>query len=515
GALPRHPRRARGGRPQRAPRRVRGAGLPRHARPPPLRRRGRAAVRRVAGADPGGAAGARPRVPQPPLERPRRPPHPRRQGRAGPRASPPRRHAPSRHRRRPLHLGQRAGYTAGGGRAGVRAVLHDEAERGGHRPRPLPRLRDRHGRPRRHPRRAKPRGGGHRLLHHAPRRATRRERRGGRRLTILGRRLTTGLAARKPSIPTPIVHPMPLPAAALPASPVVTVEDGAPLYDRELSWVAFNERVLQEAEDPGAPINERVNFLAIFSSNLAEFFRVRVAGLRALDRLKKQKRRAPDSDPAALLGERHRRVPAQQERFGAVFRDALLPALARHGLPLRDARGLTEAQADWLGRYFREHVAPLLHPVVLTEAHVGDPLDPLLENGRLYLAVELWPRGAELRSGDPTCALVEIPAPPLGRCVELPEGVAPEGQRAVLFGGHGGPRLRPVRVPGARVAEPLAPCLGTGRLSLAVGRWPRGAGPGSGGPTGALGEIRAAPLGRFVELPEGVAPEGERAVLFL
>src|SRR5690606_21217359 len=107
--------------------------------------------------------------------------------------------------------------------------------------------------------------------------------------------------------------------------------------------------------------------------------------------------------------------------------------LARHGLHLRDARGLTEAQADWRGRYFREHVAPVLHPVVLTEAHVGEPRDPFLGNGRLDLAVELRARGVARRRGSPACALRRIPAPPLGRFVELPEGVAPAGERAVLF----------------------------------------------------------------------------------
>ena len=222
-----------------------------------------------------------------------------------------------------------------------------------------------------------------------------------------------------------------LPVAALPEPPVVTHEP--PLYDRELSWIAFNGRVLQEAADPGVPLNERLNFLAIFSSNLDEFFRVRVAALRALLRLRRKKRKKLDFDPAALLAEIRDRVAAQQERFGQVFRDEVLPALARHGLHLREHRGLPPAQDAWLDGYVRDHVAALLHPVVLGEEHVGDPLAPFLENGRLYLAVELWPRGLELRSGEPSVALVEIPSPPLGRFVELPAEEAPEGERTVLF----------------------------------------------------------------------------------
>lgn len=97
--------------------------------------------------------------------------------------------------------------------------------------------------------------------------------------------------------------------------------------NRELSWLSFNERVLQEAESSSVPLLERINFLAIFSSNLDEFFRVRVASLRSLLRLRRKKRRKKGLDPTELLRGIQAVTVAQQERFGQIFRDDILPGL--------------------------------------------------------------------------------------------------------------------------------------------------------------------------------------------
>ena len=194
-----------------------------------------------------------------------------------------------------------------------------------------------------------------------------------------------------------------------------------PTFDRELSWLAFNGRVLQEAADPRVPLAERLGFLAIFSSNLDEFFRVRVAALRALLRLKNKHKKGLDVRPAELLRAIHATVAVQQETFGETFR-ALLPALEQHGIALRDERSLTDEQRAYLLDHFARAVRPQLRPVLL-----GDTV-PFLENGRLYLAAELWPRDLALRTEAPDVALVEVPAG-LDRFVEIPD-TAP---RVVLF----------------------------------------------------------------------------------
>jgi len=195
--------------------------------------------------------------------------------------------------------------------------------------------------------------------------------------------------------------------------------------NRELSWLAFNGRVLQEAKDPRVPLFDRLNFLAIFSSNLDEFFRVRVASLRSLLRLKKKKLKRLGFRPARLLREIHFTVTGQQEDFGSIFRGEILPALEANGIFLLNDRNLTEEQKRHLKGAFRDVVLPYLEPRILDEAKEA----PFLEAGRIYLVAELWP-GPEvtLTSERPTYGLVKVPSPPLPRFL-----VAPGGGMNVLF----------------------------------------------------------------------------------
>lgn len=201
-----------------------------------------------------------------------------------------------------------------------------------------------------------------------------------------------------------------------------------PMFDRELSWLAFNERVLQEAADERVPLLERLRFLAIFSSNLDEFFRVRVASLRSLLRLKKKARRGLAFHPRRLLQEIHAVVHSHQERFGQILREQILPDLGRRGIVLLGDRQLRPDQVTVLAQVFEETVQPHLTATTLgAEAQPG----LFLRNGAIYLVVELWPRpdkGFSAPSAD--YGLVEIPSPPLGRFVSLP---AEKGRRLVIF----------------------------------------------------------------------------------
>ena len=104
------------------------------------------------------------------------------------------------------------------------------------------------------------------------------------------------------------------------------------LIHRELSWLSFSERILQEAKDPRVPVYERLRFLAIFSSNLDEYFRVRIASLRSLLHLRKKMKKKLDVDPAELLKQVKTIVENQQEEFGRIFRKQLLPELRSHNI---------------------------------------------------------------------------------------------------------------------------------------------------------------------------------------
>jgi polyphosphate kinase len=195
---------------------------------------------------------------------------------------------------------------------------------------------------------------------------------------------------------------------------------------RDLSWLRFNARVLQEAQSPHVPLLERLKFLAIFSSNLDEFFKVRVATLRRLSKLKKKTRaklgESPKRQLRAVLGE----VAQQQAEFGATFREQLLPALRRHHIHLLSEGELDDAQQEWVCQYFRDNVRDLLSPVVL-----DDTLHHLfLKDQAVYLMFYLTqPRhqGAEAER----VLVMELPTKRHGgRFVRLPD-VGEE--RYVLF----------------------------------------------------------------------------------
>src|SRR5215510_10867232 len=106
-------------------------------------------------------------------------------------------------------------------------------------------------------------------------------------------------------------------------------------YNRELSWLVFNYRVLQEAASPSVPLFERLKFLSIFSSNLDEFFRVRYPAVSAISSLKKKMQRKITSEsPDVILEEIHEEVSRQFEEFGNIVSKNILPALKENGIYL-------------------------------------------------------------------------------------------------------------------------------------------------------------------------------------
>ncbi|MFI5263080.1 MAG: polyphosphate kinase 1, partial [Candidatus Kapaibacterium sp.] len=192
--------------------------------------------------------------------------------------------------------------------------------------------------------------------------------------------------------------------------------------NREISWLQFNARVLQEAYDSSNPLYERIKFLAIFSSNLDEFFRVRVASLRSLLNLKKAEHKGLEIDPRQLLKKIHAIVGAQQETFGKIFQKRIIPELHKCNIFLVNETELTEKQAEYVRGYFTEKVLPLLKPIFPSKA----PSEPFINNRSLYFAIELAPRDETIAERDISTpslrseyAILEIPSTDLPRFLTL------------------------------------------------------------------------------------------------
>ncbi len=200
--------------------------------------------------------------------------------------------------------------------------------------------------------------------------------------------------------------------------------------NRDLSWLSFNHRVLQEAADPSVPLIERLRFLAIFSSNLDEFFRVRVALIRSMLSLKKKQVKDQEISPRELLKRIHRIVKKQQNEFGRIFREQIIRELNSQSIFILNENELTVKQQRFIRQYFREHVQPLMEPVIIDEETDA----PFLRNKALYLAVQLIEKdsvnGEFRRTRKSNWAILNIPSEQLGRFIVLPDS---RNRHAVMF----------------------------------------------------------------------------------
>ena len=195
--------------------------------------------------------------------------------------------------------------------------------------------------------------------------------------------------------------------------------------NRELSWLEFNRRVLEEAQDPSVPLLERLKFLAIFSSNLDEFFMVRVAALKrrlaAGDHTPGLDGLTPVDTLAAIATRVHELVDAQRR----CFREEIEPQLAAEGIVVLKPDTLTDAQRHFLAEYFRRTLLPVLTPLAVEHGH---PF-PYLGNRSPCLVASI--RSA-VRSALPRSSLsvIHIPSQVLPHFVALPD---PPGRHAFML----------------------------------------------------------------------------------
>ena len=183
------------------------------------------------------------------------------------------------------------------------------------------------------------------------------------------------------------------------------------IVNRDISWLSFNDRVLQEANDPSVPLLERLKFLGIVSSNRDEFFRVRVASIKRMVRLGKKGEELLGEEPINLLDHIQRIIVRQQEEFDDSFQK-ILSELERKGIFLLNEKQLTKEQGNFVRDYFYESVQPALVPVLLDNLNEF----PVLKDRSIYFLVMMQRHGAKSKY-----ALLEIPTEIISRFVVIPK----------------------------------------------------------------------------------------------
>jgi polyphosphate kinase len=183
---------------------------------------------------------------------------------------------------------------------------------------------------------------------------------------------------------------------------------------RDISWLSFNYRVLQEAKDVTVPLLERLKFLAIYSSNLDEFFRVRVANHRSLARADKATKKTLDFNPEDVLNELLNLANKHQLEFSNIFENMILPELRKNNIQIISRKNLSKEQIEFIDTYFNDNMLPFVQPVVL----VGKKVKPFLNDGALYLALHMHSKDVPKPISE--YALVKIPSDHMSRFLELP-----------------------------------------------------------------------------------------------
>ena len=218
--------------------------------------------------------------------------------------------------------------------------------------------------------------------------------------------------------------PVAVVAADAPAGP--SLDDSSLYIHRELSQLQFNIRVLEQALDESTPLLERLKFLLIFSSNLDEFFEIRVSGLKKQVTFARELAGADGLQPHQALAQISAVVHEQVARQYAILNEVLLPALEKHQIRFIRRRHWTTKIKAWVRKYFREEIAPIMTPIGLDPTH---PF-PLLVNKSLNFIVEL--EGIDAFGRDSGLAI--LPAPRLlPRVIRIPEEVGGAGDNFVFL----------------------------------------------------------------------------------
>ena len=190
------------------------------------------------------------------------------------------------------------------------------------------------------------------------------------------------------------------------------MENRKDFINRELSWLTFNHAVLQEAADKNVPLVERIRFLGIFSNNLDEFFKVRVASVKRLSELKVDTSKLTHEKPKILLNQIQKKVLELQNLFDDIFY-TLLEELEKEGIFIINEKQLNKKQDKFVKDYFIEHLLPVISPIMLNNVKSFPPL----KDKSIYLATKL----SDDKPGRKfEYSLMELPRKTLPRFIQLP-----------------------------------------------------------------------------------------------
>ncbi len=192
---------------------------------------------------------------------------------------------------------------------------------------------------------------------------------------------------------------------------------------RDVSWLSFNGRVLQEAADETVPLPLRIKFLGIFSNNLDEFFRVRVAGLkRAIDLKDKSANQSFYEDPQLILEELNIRVIKQQKKFDSTW-NRIQKDMAKQNVYIKTSEELNPEQQKFVSDYYQDEVESNVIPLILDDVR---PM-PYIRDKSLYLGIAM---GKQEWQYETKFALIEIPTSQNGRFVQLP---SPKDEKHIIL----------------------------------------------------------------------------------
>src|SRR6476661_476012 len=194
------------------------------------------------------------------------------------------------------------------------------------------------------------------------------------------------------------------------------------IISRDISWLSFNARVLQEAADPAVPLRERIRFLGIHSNNLDEFFRVRVATLKRMIEVGNKAKMHLEQNPEEILDEIQMTVLNQQSEFNRIW-DDIQVELAKEKIFLVTEKELNPEQEAFVRRFYDEEVSPNVIPLMIESI----PELPYLRDKSIYLGVVMWKQESALSR---KYAVIEVPTGFVGRFIILP---SPDDEKHIIL----------------------------------------------------------------------------------